>query len=111
MERIKQIKFKRITCKNEREHNKYFKIMRWTLFIITLPIIAPMSLLIKIGEIAECVNCAIVRVLEKGINNLFKIIYFTECRNLDEWEIEELQEEEQRKKMKKEKRGGKYYVN
>lgn len=107
---MKNLELKRITYKNEKEHNKYFKIMRYTMFILCLPIILPLLIFYKIGEIAEMINCLITDVLTKFINNLFILTHYEECRDLDEWELEELEEQKQRKKNKKERKV-KYYVD
>lgn len=111
MKTKKQIEMKRITWKNEKEHNKYFKFMRYGMFILCLPIILPLLVLNKIGEIAETINCLLTDILTKFINNIFILTHYDECRDLDEWEIEELEEQKQRKKMKKEERNVKYYVD
>lgn len=107
----KNLELKRITCKNEKEHKKYFKIMRITVFVLCLPIILPLLILEKIGEFAEMLNCLLCDIMTKVVNNIFKWKYYEECRDLDQWEIEELEEEKKRKKMRKEERKVKYYVD
>lgn len=93
---MKRLEYKKITCKNEKEHKTYFKIMRITLFVLSLPITTPLLLINKLGEWAEIINCCIVDFLTKIINNIFKLKYWDECRDLDEWELEELEEKKRK---------------
>lgn len=107
----KNLELKRITGKNEREHKTFFKVTRIIILILSLPITLPLYLLSELGELAEILGCAITDIMTKVVNNIFKWKYYDECRDLDEWEIEELEEQKARKKMKKEERKVKYYVD
>lgn len=108
---MKDLKMRKITYKNEREHNKYFKVTRITLFIITLPITLPFMILCQLGEWSETLLCLVTDLMTKAINNLFKLTHWEECRELDQWELEELEEERKAKKIKIERKVGKYEVD
>ena len=86
MKRLGNLKNKIITCKVENNHKKAYKIISITVAIVLLPFFLFGYVLDFIRAFAEIYCDLVMGIMSTVRNNIFKFIYFDECRTkeLDE---------------------------